>query len=103
MIKLLKSFFGIGPKINYKELINNGAIIIDVRTQHEFLGGHIKDSINIPLQNLNAQLSKLDKNKTIITCCASGIRSASARSILKSNGFADVYNGGAWHGLENKI
>ena len=44
-----------------------------------------------------------DKNKPIITCCASGMRSASAKSILKSNGFSQVYNGGGWSSLRNKI
>ncbi|HEY4629318.1 MAG TPA: rhodanese-like domain-containing protein, partial [Flavobacterium sp.] len=39
----------------------------------------------------------------IITCCASGMRSASAKSILKSSGFTKVYNGGGWSSLKNKI
>ncbi|MGZ5283038.1 MAG: rhodanese-like domain-containing protein, partial [Bacteroidia bacterium] len=44
-----------------------------------------------------------DKNKTIITCCASGMRSASAKSILAMNGYTNVYNGGSWSGLKSKI
>jgi len=48
-------------------------------------------------------LSKLKKDKPIITCCASGMRSASAKSILKSNGFTEVHNGGGWSSLQNKI
>jgi rhodanese-related sulfurtransferase len=49
-------------------------------------------------------LAKLkDKNQPIITCCASGMRSASAKSILQSNGFTQVYNGGGWSSLQNKI
>jgi len=80
-----------------------GATIIDVRTKGEYQGGNIKGSINIPLNNLKDHLSKLKKDSVILTCCASGMRSASAKSILKSNGFANVYNGGGWISLKNKI
>ncbi len=103
MIKFLKNIFGIGPKINYSELFQRGATIIDVRTKGEYQSGHIKTSINVPLKNLPDNLSKWSKDKPIITCCASGVRSASAKSILKSNGFAEVYNGGSWMSLQNKI
>jgi rhodanese-related sulfurtransferase len=49
-------------------------------------------------------LGKLkDKNKPIITCCASWMRSASAKSILTSNGYTQVYNGSGWYGLQNKL
>lgn len=103
MIQLLKNIFGIGPKVDLKELIKKGAQIIDVRTRDEFQGGHIRGSVNIPLQNLSVNLSKIKKDKPVITCCASGMRSASAKSILKSNGFTEVYNGGGWMSLQSKI
>ena len=103
MIKILKNIFGIGPAVNYNELVQNGAIILDVRTKGEYQGGHIKNSVNVPLDNLSNHISKLKKNKPIITCCASGMRSASAKSFLKSNGFEEVYNGGSWMSLQNKI
>jgi rhodanese-related sulfurtransferase len=99
----LKKLFGFGPSADFKTLVANGAQIIDVRTPQEFKSGHIKGSVNIPLQNLNSQLSKIKKDKPVITCCASGMRSASAKSILKSNGFQEVHNGGGWMSLNNKI
>lgn len=92
-----------GQKINFKEAIENGAIIIDVRTPGEFSQGHIKGSKNIPLQSLPSQMNKLSKEKIIITCCASGMRSGSAKSLLSSNGFKVVYNGGSWKSLQEKI
>lgn len=104
MISLLKKIFGLGPTVNYAELVQQGAIIIDVRSKAEFKGGHIKGAINIPVNVLSNQLGQLkDKNKTIITCCASGMRSASAKSILKSNGFTSVHNGGGWSSLQSKL
>jgi rhodanese-related sulfurtransferase len=104
MINILKKLFGIGPSVNYAELVKNGAIILDVRSKSEFAGGHIQGSINIPVDALGNNLGKLkEKDKPIITCCASGMRSASAKSILASNGYIQVYNGGGWYSLQNKI
>jgi phage shock protein E len=104
MIDTLKQIFGFGPKINFAELVKQGATIVDVRSKGEYAGGHIKGSINIPVENLHNGLGKLkDKNKVVITCCASGMRSASAKSILLSNGFKEVHNGGGWSSLQQKI
>ena len=104
MIEALKKIFGIGPAVDYKALAKEGAIILDVRTKGEYTGGHIKGSINIPVDQLRHSLNRLpNKNKTIITCCASGMRSASAKSILKSSGYANVHNGGSWVSLQHKI
>ncbi len=104
MIQFIKQLFGLAPKTNYSELIKNGAIILDVRSKGEYSSGCIKDSINIPVDQLRNNLGKLkDKNLPIITCCASGMRSASAKSILKSEGYMEVYNGGGWMSLNMKI
>ncbi len=104
MLETLKNLFGFGPKIEFGELVKQGALIIDVRSKGEFAGGHIKGSVNIPVDQISKNITKLKaKNKPIITCCASGSRSASAKSILKSNGINEVYNGGAWNSLRNKI
>jgi len=104
MINTLKKIFGFGPGVNYGELVKEGAIILDVRSKGEFAGGHIKGAVNISVDILRNNLPKLkDKNQPIITCCASGMRSASAKSILQSNGYTQVYNGGGWSSLQNKI
>lgn len=103
MIQKLKELLGLGPAIDLKELVKEGAVILDVRTKGEYSGGHIKGSVNIPLQTLGAQLSKLKKDKPIITCCASGMRSGSAKSLLKSSGYTQVYNGGGWMSLQRKL
>lgn len=95
---------GFAPAPDYKQMLQEGGVIVDVRTKAEFAGGHIKGSKNIPLSNLNNSPGiPKDKNKPIITCCASGMRSASAKSLLKSRGYTNVYNGGSWTGLNSKI
>jgi phage shock protein E len=104
MIQFLRKLFGLGPATDYAALVKDGAIVVDVRSKGEFDGGHIKGSINIPVDSIANNLNKLkDKNKTIITCCASGMRSAAAKSVLKSNGYAQVFNGGGWSSLERKL
>jgi phage shock protein E len=104
MIARIKKLLGLGPQTDYLELIEQGAVILDVRTRGEYAGGHISGSINISIDALAGNLGKLkDKNKPIITCCASGMRSASAKSILISRGYTKVYNGGSWYRLQNKI
>ena len=102
MLSALKQLFG-GSKVDLAELVKNGAQIIDVRSKEEFSGGRIKGSVNIPLDQLTASLSKIKRDKPVITCCASGMRSASAKNILKSNGYQEVYNGGGWSSLQSKI
>ncbi|MDQ0477828.1 MULTISPECIES: rhodanese-like domain-containing protein [Chryseobacterium] len=103
MLDTINQLFGFN-KTDYADLIKNGAVIVDVRSKEEFAGGHIKNSINIPVDQLLKNLSRLkDKNKTIITCCASGMRSASAKTLLVKNGYTDVHNGGGWASLNSKI
>ena len=104
MLDTIKNLFGFGPKVDYAELVKQGAIILDVRSKGEYAGGHIKGSINISVDTLANNLSKLkDKNQPIITCCASGMRSASAKNILVSKGYTQVHNGGSWGGLQYKL
>jgi phage shock protein E len=99
MFEFLKNLFSSKPKADIGELIRKGATIIDVRSKGEFQQGHMKGSVNIPLKNLQDNISKIRKDKPVITCCATGSRSAAARSILRSKGFTEVYNGGSWMSL----
>lgn len=97
---ILSALFGKSPKVDLGEKIQNGAQIIDVRTPGEYQQGHLKNSKNIPLDKLMGQVSKLKKDVPIITVCASGMRSGSAKSLLKNAGFKDVHNGGSWLNLK---
>lgn len=104
MLQSILNLFGLGPKIDFAQLKKEGAIILDVRTKNEYGQGHIKGSINISVDQLPTNLSRLtNKNVAVITCCASGMRSAVAKRILKSNGYTQVYNGGSWANLQNKL
>ncbi len=95
---LNKILGGGGPDL--AELIRNGAVIIDVRSQNEYSRGHGKDSRNIPVQNFQSKINGLKKqNKVIITCCATGGRSGNAAKMLQSAG-VEAYNGGSWKKVE---
>jgi rhodanese-related sulfurtransferase len=103
MFESIKKLLGI-KTVDYAQLVNDGAVILDVRTKGEYGSGHIRGSVNIPVDQLGKNLQKFkDKKRPIITCCASGMRSASAKGILTSNGFLNVYNGGSWMSLNNKL
>jgi len=104
MLATIKKILGMGPKIDLSELVKDGAIILDVRTKGEYVSGHIRGSVNIPVEQLHKNLHKLkDKKRTVITCCESGMRSSSAKGILTTNGFTNVHNGGRWQSLNNKL
>ena len=77
--------------------------IIDVRTPAEFMGGHVAGSINIPLQEVQGRLQEIKAmEQPILLCCASGARSGSAASFLKSAG-VDSENGGGWMEVNYRI
>ncbi len=97
-MNFLQKLFGLGsPTIIDME----NALVLDVRSPAEFASGHLPGSINIPLQQLRQNLASVPKGKQIITCCASGMRSASAAQILRSQGY-DATNGGSWQSLRTK-
>lgn len=100
----LLDFLGLGNKSeSIQEFIEKGAVIIDVRSPGEFASGHIKGSKNIPLNEIGAKINEIKKqNKPVIACCASGMRSSQATSILKQNGI-DAINGGGWQSLQSKL
>lgn len=99
---LLNTLFG-SKKDELNKFKSRGAIIIDVRTTQEFSQGAITGSKNIPLQTILTKIDAIKKlNKPVITCCASGIRSGSAASILNKNGI-ECINGGGWVSLQSKL
>jgi rhodanese-related sulfurtransferase len=102
MITLIRKLFG-GAVVNYKELVSDGAVIVDVRTAGEYQAGHISGSKNFPLDTIRNKVAELKKlNKPVITVCRSGTRSGMAKKILQTAGL-EVYNGGPWTGLKTKL
>lgn len=99
---ILDFLFGNKSK-KIEDFKSRGAIILDVRSKGEYDSGAIPGSKNIPLQSINSKMAQIKKwDKPVITCCASGMRSASAAGILKSNGI-EAMNGGGWFSLSKKL
>ena len=102
MLKLFNTLFS-KTGTDYKQLMQDGAVILDVRTPEEYKAGHIKGSKNMPLNEIRANAEKIKKwNTKVITVCRSGARSSSAKNILENQGI-EVFNGGAWTELNKKI
>ena len=70
--------------------------IVDVRSHDEFMGGHVADSINIPLNEIPQRVEELRNLKSpLVLCCASGNRSGQAQLFLTEHGI-ECFNGGSW-------
>jgi phage shock protein E len=103
MLSIFKNLFGSGSGLPEEVISNPKLTIVDVRTPSEYRGGHIKGSINIPLDELDKNISKLKGKEPIVLCCASGMRSGSAHRMLTGKGFTNVYNGGGWSSLASTL
>jgi rhodanese-related sulfurtransferase len=104
MYKALKQLLGIGPGVNYAELIRSGAIVLDVRTPAEYDQAHINGAMNIPVEKLRDNLHRLaEKHKVIIACCTDGSKSWYAKNFLDANGYRFVYDAGNWTKLQRKL
>jgi len=77
-----------------------GALLLDVRSEREFAAGHLPSAVNVPVSQLAAQLGRLsDKRRPVVVYCASGVRSTRAAFVLREAGFSRVLNLGimsAW-------
>lgn len=102
-MNILQQLFGRGPSVDLGGIIKEGALLVDVRTPGEFASGHVKGSVNIPLDKLSSQLSKLKNQKNIVVFCQSGGRSSQAKTILERSGFTNVVNGGGWNNVNQFI
>ena len=90
----LRGYSSISPRQSTQMINHENALILDVRENNEYSGGHIINSLHIPLSSLKTQLGDLDKHKTqkIIIACRSGHRSSQACATLRKEGFEQVFN-----------
>ena len=102
-MNLFQKLFGSAPAVDLKSMIDEGAFLVDVRTPGEFNSGHVKGSVNIPLDSVTQQLAKFKGKKNIIVFCRSGNRSGQAKSILEQHWFTNVINGGAWDNVSQFV
>jgi len=70
-----------------KELLATGATLVDVRSAAEWRTGRAPQAKHIPLDRLQTSTAGINKNRPVITMCASGVRSASAARLLAAQGY----------------
>jgi len=95
--------FGKSDTTELQSVIDGGAFLVDVRTQGEYALGHVKGSVNIPLDRIQSQLPKFKNRKNIVVFCQSGGRSRMAKSLLEQCGFTNVINGGTWNKINGLV
>ncbi|MCG9714073.1 rhodanese-like domain-containing protein [Shewanella insulae] len=88
------------PKVAW-EHIQQGAMVVDVRTPEEFAEGHLKNAINIPFENIAEEFTKrnIAKDQSVVLYCRSGRRSGIAQESLVKLGYSNTYNGGGYQSL----
>jgi rhodanese-related sulfurtransferase len=98
VVRMFLRLRGLAPE-QIAGLKARGAQMVDVRTSAEFSSGHAGGSKNIPLDRLQERLGELDRNRPVLVCCATGSRSALAKTLLERAGFSEVHNAGPWTSL----
>lgn len=79
-----------------RDLVSQGALLLDVRSPQEFASGHIQGAKNIAVQELSGRLGELkDTNQVIVVYCRSGQRSGSASRLMRQRGYEHVHDLGA--------
>jgi len=93
---MFNQLFAGSSTTDLQTIVNEGAFLVDVRTPGEFSEGHVKGSVNIPLDTIPNQMAQFKNKQHIVVFCRSGGRSSQAKSFLEQNGFTNVINGGTW-------
>ncbi|MBA5245672.1 rhodanese-like domain-containing protein [Marnyiella aurantia] len=103
MFNLLKNLFSAPDRSEFKEIMKNKPLLVDVRTREEFQGGSVKGAVNIPLNTVSKDLRRFAGKGNIVVFCRSGNRSSQAKIILDQAGVSKVYNGGSLHNIQNLL
>lgn len=83
-------------------MIEQGALLIDVRTMEEFAQGHVDGALNIPYQETDKLMSAIgtDKTRPVVVYCRSGNRSGKAKVVLETKGYTNIFNATGYGALK---
>ena len=103
IVSIINFFKQMDTNTGVEEFLNtDNAVLLDVRTKEEYEAGHIENSVNIPLQSIEAAEEKIaDKSAPLFVYCQSGARSKKAVAALKTMGYVNIINIGGiskYHG-----
>lgn len=85
-----EGFLAMGDTEKFKEAIDNGALVVDVREVGEYEEGHIPGAINLPLRTLAQNLDQIPSDMPVFVHCKSGHRAAMATAALQTLGYTNV-------------
>jgi NADPH-dependent 2,4-dienoyl-CoA reductase/sulfur reductase-like enzyme/rhodanese-related sulfurtransferase len=80
------------PVSDVRSLVENNAFIVDVREENEYAGGHLLNSVNIPLSQLRERMDEIPKDRPVYLHCRSSQRSYNAIMALQGHGYENLYN-----------
>ncbi|RTZ60646.1 MAG: rhodanese-like domain-containing protein [Gammaproteobacteria bacterium] len=83
-----------------RQMLAQGASLVDVRSPQEFGAGALPGAVNIPLQTLPENTHVIDRDKGVVLYCASGQRSEMAKRFLQQSGYRNVHNLGSWRNIQ---
>jgi len=83
-------------------MIEQGALLIDVRTAGEFAQGHLDGALNIPYQEIDKLMSAIgtDKSRPVVVYCRSGNRSGKSKVVLETKGYTNIFNATGFEALK---
>jgi len=83
-------------------MIENGALLIDVRTQEEFDAGHLDGAINISWEETSTLMDAIgaDRDRPVVVYCRSGNRSGKSKKVLDAKGYTNIFNGTGFNALK---
>jgi rhodanese-related sulfurtransferase len=89
-----------GGTASVRQALQEGGIIIDLRTAYEFDQGHVPRALNIPIDRIRMSIDRIRAlKKPVILCCSAGVHCREAADVLRAAGIIRVYNGGDWQSL----
>ncbi|MEY4702366.1 MAG: hypothetical protein RIR96_263 [Bacteroidota bacterium] len=95
-MSFFQKLFGNAPSQDLSKLIEEGAMLVDVRSAGEFAEGSVPGAVNIPVEAIASNINRFKNKNHIIVFCRSGNRSGMAKTILQQKGITAVTNGGTW-------
>jgi len=101
LLTLLITACNYDTQVKAWNMIDKGALLVDVRTPMEYKSGHLPNALPIPVSEVGKRLSEFgsDKSKPIVVYCKSGRRASTAEKKLEAAGYTNVFNGGGYQDL----
>ncbi|MGL4830298.1 MAG: rhodanese-like domain-containing protein [Vibrio sp.] len=108
MLALFTAWFSSGAIASERaeiawKMVDENALLVDVRTVEEYAQGHLENALNWPLSDIETAFQAVEKNRPIVVYCRSGNRSGIAQKYLIEQGYTQVHNGGGYDEMRQAV